>query len=262
MNNVNRQVFNTSKENYKEHLNRLLETLFAYNTDFANEGYNDIHIYQEEMFIIVEWTEVPYLGEWGGRFKFVDEDEAVMKEVNFPDGHYEFVFPEDVDETLKEWHEKHPEWVKTSYGVWTNVEENRINYIDMVLKDEFKNKETKFETISETNLVEELKKDRRLHRADYIVCSASLASTLSAPLMNECTGTNTIEKLCSVHRGEGVFKHCILDLKLDLQQFDESKPVEYYDTKLPIYICESLKADEFALCLDTGHKWFYKIRNK
>ena len=155
MSNVNKQVFDTSKENYKEHLNRLLETLFAYNIDSENDSYNDIHIYQEECLVIVEWAVIPYSREWGGSFKFVDDDETVMKEVNFPDGHYDYVFPEEVENVLKDWHEKHPEWVKTSYGMWTNVEENRINYIDMAIKEEFKSKETVFETIKQGNLVKE-----------------------------------------------------------------------------------------------------------
>lgn len=259
MSNVNKQVFDTSKENYKEHLNRLLETLFAYNIDSENDSYNDIHIYQEECLVIVEWAVIPYSREWGGSFKFVDDDETVMKEVNFPDGHYDYVFPEEVENVLKDWHEKHPEWVKTSYGMWTNVEENRINYIDMAIKEEFKSKETVFETIKQGNLVKELKKDRRLHRTEYIVCNKKLACLLSSRLTLHSSYIKELEK---PFKDDYTYKAFILTLKLEKQQFDREEPVEYYDIELPVYVCNDLKDNEFALCLDSGHKWFYKISDK
>lgn len=261
MSSVNKQVFDTSKENYKEHLNRFLETLLAYNIDFENDSYNDIHIYQEECLVIVEWTTIPYSGEWGGTFKFVNEDETIMREVNFPDGHYEFVFPEEVDETLKKWYEKHPEWVKTDYGIWTNVEENRISYIDMVIKDEFKNKETMFEIIKAKNLIKELTEDRRLHRTDYIVCNEKTASLLSSTLIKEWQG-NRKDMPFDENADKEIYKAFILNLKLDEQQFDKDSPIKYYNNELPIYICKSLKDDEFALCLDSGYHWFYRIERK
>ena len=85
-----------------------------------------MHIYQEESFIVIEWEKI-YYQEDGGKPQFVllDYDEVVMKEIHFPDKHYEYAFPEEVDEIVANWHKDHPEWQKTSYGTWTNVEENK-----------------------------------------------------------------------------------------------------------------------------------------
>ena len=47
------------------------------------------------------------------------------KEIRYPDGHYDMVYPEEADERLNEWHAAHPEWVMTPYGTWTNEEENK-----------------------------------------------------------------------------------------------------------------------------------------
>jgi len=119
---MNKQSFNINTPNGRKHFQKLLDTLLDYNSDKDENYYNDIHIYQEESFIVIEWEHVPYSHEWGGQFKYVDYDEYIMKEVNFPDNHYEFVFPEDVNNRLKEWHEEHPEWVMNEFGMWTKKE--------------------------------------------------------------------------------------------------------------------------------------------
>jgi len=127
---MNRQSFDTTTPNGRKHFQKLLDTLLDYNADGEEDHFNDIHIYQEESLIVVEWDNVPYNHEWGGSFKYIDYDEVVMKEVTFPDGHYEYLFSEEVEEKLQEWHKEHPEWVKTDYGTWTNMEENRRCNID------------------------------------------------------------------------------------------------------------------------------------
>jgi hypothetical protein len=247
---MNRQTFDTSKPTYKEHFDRLLDALLAYNADFENDYYNDIHIYKEDSFIILEWVKVPYSKEWGGNFKFVDEDEYVMKKVRFPDEHYTYAFPEDIEDILKNWHEKHPEWVKTDYGTWTNIEENRFFYIDNHLKAEFKNKDTQFEKVKLNNLLEELKKEKRLHRTDYIVCNKSTACALL---------TNPLSLKPENEENKNIYKYGLLKLQLDKQQWNKDEPIEYYDKELPIYVCDSIKDNEFALCLDNGYDWFYEL---
>ena len=89
-----------------------------------NEYYNDIHTYQEESSIIVEWTQIPRDHEFGGTFQLVEEDEEVMLCKTFPDNHYEYFHSkEEYDEALKEWLEKNPTWHKEQYEQWINDKE-------------------------------------------------------------------------------------------------------------------------------------------
>ena len=123
---MNRQSFDLSKSNGKALFRQLLDSLLAYNADPDNTDYNDIHIYQEEVFLIIEWDRTPYSKEWGGQWQYLEEDDVVMTEVYFPDNHCEYLFPQDIEERLTEWHKEHPEWVKTPYGTWTNAAENDV----------------------------------------------------------------------------------------------------------------------------------------
>lgn len=88
--------------------------------------YNDIHIHPEDCgAFVVEWEQINWERHYDyGQFRFVDVDEVIYKEVYFPDNHTEYLPPEEVEERLKEWHKENPEWVKTSYGTWTNTKEN------------------------------------------------------------------------------------------------------------------------------------------
>ena len=81
--------------------------------------YNDIHIYEEESAIIVEWEQIPHDKSYGGEFKFVDEDEVVALEKPFPDGHYELFFSEEqYKEYFDGWLKEHPEWKQDKSGNW------------------------------------------------------------------------------------------------------------------------------------------------
>ena len=93
----------------------LLNCLLLYNAK-AKDKYNDIHITSDGYCTIVEWSNIPYSGEWGGKFEFVDEDENVMKELQLPDDTYEYVEKEYEDEYLNEWLKDNPEYKKDSFG--------------------------------------------------------------------------------------------------------------------------------------------------
>lgn len=176
---MNRQSFDTSTPNGRKHFQKLLDTLLDYNEDKDETHYNDIHIYQEESLIIVEWDNIPYSHEWGGQFRYIDWDDVVMKEVNFPDGHYDYVFPEEVEERLKQWHKDHPEWVMTEYGTWTNMEENRVWAIDLNLNKwlerEVEENDSTFEVFTTSKLVGDFENILRnvpvsvLRRTGYVV---------------------------------------------------------------------------------------------
>lgn len=132
MNRYNSQAF-TPEECAKGLHTKLINSLMEISSEMEG-GHFDILITTDGYCTIVEWVDTnPEYEE--ATFKFVDYDEVIMKEVTFPDRHYEYLFPDEVDEALKDWHEKHPEWVKGPFDTWTNIEENRLFAIDFRLKE-------------------------------------------------------------------------------------------------------------------------------
>lgn len=125
---MNSIVFDSTKPSEIKHFNAQLKVLIDYNMDSENVYFNDIHIKQEEDLIILEWERTSYSEGDGGKWVFVEEDEAVMKEVYFPDNHCEYLFPEEVNERFDEWLKEQAKageiWEKTPYGTWRNKTEN------------------------------------------------------------------------------------------------------------------------------------------
>lgn len=39
--------------------------------------YSDMHVYTEEGAVIIEWIQVPYSGDYGGKFTFIDENQFI-----------------------------------------------------------------------------------------------------------------------------------------------------------------------------------------
>ena len=111
----------------------LLNYLLIYNAK-AKNSFNDIHITSDGYCTIVEWDNVPYSKEWGGKFEYVAEDEVIAKEFMFPDNHYELIYPDDEEDILREWLKDNPEYKKDDYGRWYN--ENEIIKINEDLKGE------------------------------------------------------------------------------------------------------------------------------
>ena len=106
-------------------LNDLLNYLLEHNKKSKHQYY-DIHITTDGYCSIVEWTDVNYndIGQ-EGKFEYVPSNGQVMLEFTFPDNHYDYFYSEEeFNEVLKDWLEKNPGWVKTSYGTWTNEIEN------------------------------------------------------------------------------------------------------------------------------------------
>lgn len=122
---MNHISYDTTTPKGLKHFQEQLNVLISYNSDPEEKYYNDIHIYQEESLIILEWDHVPYDGSWGGKFQFVEEDQFVMTEKIFPDNHTELCYDEeDFKERLEEFLKDNPGWEKTPYGTWTNRIEN------------------------------------------------------------------------------------------------------------------------------------------
>lgn len=58
--------------------------------------YNDIRIHPEDLGAFsVEWVQLPWSGEYGGNFRYVDEDEIVCFEREMPDRSYEYFASEE-----------------------------------------------------------------------------------------------------------------------------------------------------------------------
>ena len=179
---MNKQTFNSRTENGRQHFQKLLDTLLDYNSDFEEKYFNDIHIYQEDDLIIIEWDEVPYSHEWGGKWQYIEEDDVVMKDVEFPDGHFEQLFPDEVEERLADWHKENPEWIKNCWGIWYNIEENRIAFISLNantwMKKEFTENQIELkDSISIYSVINSVNKNV-LDRTNFVVLSESLAKKL------------------------------------------------------------------------------------
>ena len=124
MSNINRMVFDTSDESESALFTNFLNALLEYNRT-SRYDYNDIHISQEESLIVLEWVQIPFDGEWGGKFEFVDDDQQVVTEVTFPDGSYDYAFNQEEKNTmLDKWFKEHPQWKRSPYRGWyENTEE-------------------------------------------------------------------------------------------------------------------------------------------
>ena len=76
---------------------------------------------------IILWCDVNDDGHYeSGTFRFVDSDECVMIQREYPDGHYEyFQDEEEYDDALARWLRSNPGWSKDSYGRWYYTEPSR-----------------------------------------------------------------------------------------------------------------------------------------
>lgn len=90
------------------------------------EMYSDIHIFPEDLGAFsIEWIQLPWDHEWGGGFKYVDDDETIYREYVLPDRSFiDLPVDSDFEEYLRDWLIDNPGWIKTSYGTWTNEVEN------------------------------------------------------------------------------------------------------------------------------------------
>ena len=105
----------------KENMKKLLKFLVE---DYDSEDYyNEVHITSDGYCTIVEWETVPYDGSFGGKFEYVDVDHEVLKQLWFPDNHYEYVFDDDEEEVLEEWLKDNPGYKKNNYGSWYKEED-------------------------------------------------------------------------------------------------------------------------------------------
>ena len=86
-------------------------TVLHENSAADNEFYNDIHTYMEEDIYIVEWIQVPYSQEWGGRFEYVDDNQSIYTEYILPDNStVSFKDEKEFEEYFTQWLEDNPQY--------------------------------------------------------------------------------------------------------------------------------------------------------
>lgn len=123
---MNSQAFTPEEIKKGLHLD-LLNYLFSFNQK-SDISYYDIHITTDGYCTIIEWADVDYnldCKDDCSKFVLLEPDCYIMKELTFPDNHTEMVFPNETESRLNDWLKENPQWVKTTYGTWTNQEENK-----------------------------------------------------------------------------------------------------------------------------------------
>ena len=109
-----------------EFLNLLIKQSYG-----KGDCYNDIHVVPCDLgAVMVEWESNPWSGEYGGKWKYVQEDdeEVVAKYYYFPDESSVLCESEEVfNDYLKDWLEEHKEedWAKNEYGKWYSKKQQR-----------------------------------------------------------------------------------------------------------------------------------------
>lgn len=121
---MNSQYFSKEQVDSGE-FQQLLSFLMSESYGSGNH-YNDIHIYPADCgAFIVEWVQLPWSHEYGGKgFQYVDEDQVVMLDRQFPDNHSELCYDEDdYKERLEEFLRGHPYYKQNEFGRWYIEEE-------------------------------------------------------------------------------------------------------------------------------------------
>ena len=98
---INSMYFDADSQ--EELLIDLIRYLMRYSYENKSE-YCDIHITPTDCKdFYVEWANVPWDGVYGGRFRFVEDDQEVCTEVKYPDDTYEYVPAGQEEDYLKAW---------------------------------------------------------------------------------------------------------------------------------------------------------------
>lgn len=90
-----------------------------------SKSYNDLHIYQDDFYYIIEWVQNNWNDEYGINkyWKSLNSEDTIYTEVYLPDSTYQWIPKGTEEEFMKNWHRENPNWYKNDYGVWVNKEE-------------------------------------------------------------------------------------------------------------------------------------------
>ena len=126
---LNSQVFTPEEVKQGLHLD-LIRYLLEMN-EKSETQYNQILIDTDGYCTMVEWVQRSYKDDsCDDRFEKVEYDELVMKEVHFPDNHYDYVPRCEAEQALRDWCEEHPNYRQDSYGRWYDVNEYKQELVD------------------------------------------------------------------------------------------------------------------------------------
>ena len=137
---VNSVAFTPDEVEKNLHMD-LINFLLSYNSK-ADDSFFDIHITTDGYCTIVEFVSLTRgVNDNSEGFAYVDEEHYVLKRVEFPDGHYEYLDDEVAEEALKEWLANNPGWEKDEHGYWwyhkpKEENENEFNDDDFAADDQ------------------------------------------------------------------------------------------------------------------------------
>lgn len=135
--NCNKMIFDARSDTELNSFHNLLNTLLSYNMSKDSDQYNDIHIYQEESLIVLEWVQTPYSKEYGAEFKLIDEDEVVLKDISLPDGTHSFVANDfEKEYQYANWIKEHPSW-KFGINGWADMKDVVMKADDIDEEDDY-----------------------------------------------------------------------------------------------------------------------------
>ena len=119
---MNSQVFTPEEVKQGLHLD-LIKHLLEMN-EKSDRHYNQILVNTDGYCTMVEWVQRSYNDDsYDDRFELLEYDDVVMKEVHYPDNHYDYLPRGEVEQAFKEWCEEHPNYKQNQYGVWYNEDE-------------------------------------------------------------------------------------------------------------------------------------------
>jgi len=121
---MNSQTFTPEEVKKGLHL-ELIKHLLEMN-EKSDIHYNEIKIWTDGYCTIVDWVQKHYEDDdCDDSFELVREDEIIMKEIHFPDGHSEYFPRLEADKALADWLKEHPNWVQNEYGRWYDETEEK-----------------------------------------------------------------------------------------------------------------------------------------
>ena len=106
-------------EEVKQNLHMgLIVYLLSFNQKSENSFF-DIHITTDGLCTIVEFANITRgINDTLEGFVYMDEDHYLLKRVEFPDGHYDYLDDNEAEDVFNDWLKEHPGWEKDKFGRW------------------------------------------------------------------------------------------------------------------------------------------------
>lgn len=117
-NKVNSIIFTPDEIKNNLHLD-FLNYLLRYN-EKAKDCFFDIHITTDSHCTIIEFARVDYRDSNYEGFVYLDNEHHLLRQITFPDNHYEYFSDDEVEKVLNDWLKDHPEWGLDEFGNWYN----------------------------------------------------------------------------------------------------------------------------------------------